>query len=305
MKHLSFCLAVALVLLAQVPCAAQEEAPKALKHEWLIMDYRSIELVSLLASPASLSVKRIKEIVDLHGEVEERDLGFGGSRFFLRKGHGYSALNIEGLTFKGRIAFYKIEIEMSRQVWSRIRGNIIDIWVHNRGPIFTETETGLVHTHTNEAVFQNYESAVSAELGEVKSLEVPKELKPLYDHLISPMNNRAIGDLGGEYAIAALLRENRIDLLENVLRGLNAASRIMAAQALTKLSKDDPQILSPDVVSVIAKIRKLPIEVWRSRGCIVSSVTAEDVFKEDEEKSEPNLEVINMNGVATEGHPYK
>ena len=288
MKGSRFCLVVALILLAQVPCFAQEEVPKTLKHEWLVKDYESVELISHLNSPATLSFPRIRKIMDLQDSGEERDLGFGGSRFALRKGHGYSAWNIEGLTFKGRIAFYKIEIEMSRQVWSRIRGNIIEIWVHSRGPIFTETETGLVHTYTNEAVFQNYESAVSAELGEVKSLEVPKELKPLYDHLISPMNNRAIGELGGEYAIAALLRENRIDLLENVLRGLNAVSRIMAAQALLKLSKDDPQILSPDVVSVIAKIRKSPTEVWRSRGCIVSSVTAEDVLGENEEKSEPN-----------------
>lgn len=289
MKGSSFCLVVALILLAQVPCGAQEEAPKALKHEWLIKDYQSVELISHLNSPATLSISCIREIMDLQDSGEERDLGFGGSRFYLRKGHGYSSLSVEGIAFKGKIAFYRIEIETSRETWHRIRGNIIDIWVHNRGPDFSETETGLVHTETNETIFRQYESAVSAELGDVKLLEVPKELKPLYDHLISPMKNGAIGDLGGEHAIAALLRKNRIDLLENVLRGLNAASRIMAAQALLKLSNDDPQILSPEVVSVIAKIRKLPIKVWRSRGCIVSSVTAEDVFKESEEEdSKPN-----------------
>ena len=281
MKRLSFSLAIALILLAQVPCAAQE---KALKHEWLIKDYESIELISHLNSPATLSIPRIRELTDLQDSGDEHDLGFGGSRFYLRKGHGYSALNIEGVTFKGQIAFYRIELQTDRETWRRIRGNIIDIWMHNRGPNFTETETGLVHTQTIETVFRKYEAAVSAELGQVNPLEVPKELKALYDHLISPMNNRAIGDLGGEHAIAALLRENRVDLLENVLRGLNAASRIMAAQALIKLSKQDPQIIGPDVVSVIAKIRKLPIEVLRSSGCIVSSVTAEDVFKESEEK---------------------
>jgi hypothetical protein len=286
MKRLSFSLVVALILLVQVPCAGQEEA---LKPEWLIMDYRSVELMSVLASPASLSVPRIKEIMNLQGEGEERDLGFGGSRFYLRRGNGYSSLSIQGLAFKGQIAFYKVEIEMSRQVWSQIRGNVIDIWMHNRGPKFTETETGLVYTERNEAVYLKYESVVSAELGEVKSLEVPNELKPLYDHLISPMRNGAIGDLGGEHAIASLLKANRIDLLENALRGLNATGRIMAARALLKLSKHDPEILSPEVASVIAKIRKLPIEVWRSSGCIVTSVTAEDVLKESEEEgSKPN-----------------
>ena len=63
----------------------------------------------------------------------------------------------------------------------------------------------------------------------------------------------------------------------------------MAAQELLKLSKHDPQILSRDVVSVIAKVRKLQIEVARSRGCIVSFVTAEDIFKESEDEgSKPN-----------------
>ena len=280
MKSLYFCLVTSLTLSFFCPasCFAQEQSP--LRTDWLAEDYKSIELISVLASPAPLTTQRIRDILGVGDDGEEEDLGFGGSSFDIAKGHGYTALYVEGFAFRGTIGFYKVGIRSSSESWPRIREHIIDLWKENHGPDFNESDTGLVHAETNDSVFRSYKSAVSAELGEMKRAEIPDELKESFDYLTSPNGNRAIGDTNGEVAIDALVQAKRVDLIENVLRGFNPSGRVYAALALLKLSKKNELVLSPDTISTIAKVSNLDIAISTVRGCLVSSQTAKEILSE-------------------------
>jgi hypothetical protein len=290
MKRLYFCLLTSFTLIfCSASSMAQEQVP--LRPDWLASDYKSIELISLLASPAPLTPQRIRDILRLEDEGEDQDLGFGASTFDIARGHGYTTLYVEGVVFKGTIGFYKLGIRGSSESWPRIREHIIDLWKQNHGPAFSESETGLVHEVTNDSVLLRYKSAVSAELGEMKQADVPDELKRAFDYLTSPMANRAFGDSIGETAIKALIHAKRVDLIENVLRGFNPGGRIYAALTLLKLSKSGGLVLSPQTISTIAKVSNLDISIRTVRGCIVSYRTANEILSESEE-SEPPLQQI-------------
>ena len=128
MKAMYLCLVASftLLLICPVPNFAYEQEP--LRSDWLAEDYNSIELVSLLASSAPLSTQRIRDILDVEGDGEDEDLGFGASTFDIAKGHGYTTLYVEGFVFRGTIGSYKLGIRASRESWCRIREHIIDLW---------------------------------------------------------------------------------------------------------------------------------------------------------------------------------
>jgi len=48
----------------------------------------------------------------------EEDLGFGTTRFNVRKGHGYTSLSVEAFVFRGTIGSYKLELDSSPQSWT-------------------------------------------------------------------------------------------------------------------------------------------------------------------------------------------
>ena len=290
MKRLYFCLLTLLTLIfSSASSLAQEQV--ALQPDWLANDYKSMELISLLASPAPLTPQKIRDILGLEDDGNDEDLGFGASTFDIARGHGYTTLYVEGFVFKGAIGFYKLGIRASSERWPRVREHIIDLWKQNHGPAFNETETGLVHEETNDSVLLRYKSAVSAELGEMKQADVPDEFKKAFADLTSPVASRTFGDTVGEIAISALVHAKRVDLIENVLRGFNPGGRIYAALALLKLSKSGGLVLSPETISTIAKVSNLDISIRTVRGCIVTYRTANDILSESEE-SEPPLQQI-------------
>lgn len=286
MKKLYFYLVTSFVLIfCSASSFAQEQDP--LRPDWLAEDYKSIELISLLASPAPLTTQRIRDILRVGDDGEEEDLGFGASAFDIAKGHGYTTLYVEGFVFRGNIGSYKLGIRSSRERWSRIREHIIDLWRQNRGPDFNESDDGLVHTETSDDVFLRYKSAVTAELGDMKGAEIPDELKKSFDYLTSPIANRAIGDTDGEIAIDVLVQAQRVDLIENVLRGFNPSGRVYAALVLLKLSKENELVLSPNTISTIAKVSDLNISIRTIRGCLVSSRTANEILNEPDDAEPP------------------
>ncbi len=286
MKRLYFCLLTSFTLIfCSAYSPAQEQVP--LQADWLANDYKSVELISLLASPAPLTPQRIRDILRPEGDGDDEDLGFGASTFDIARGHGYTSLYVEGFVFKGTIGFYKLGIRGSSKSWPRIREHIIDLWKQHDGPAFTEDETGLVHEETNDSVLLRYKSAVSAELGEMKHADVPDELKRAFADLTSPIASRAFGGTAGEIAISALVHAKRVDLIESVLRGFNPGGRIYAALALLKLSKSGGLVLSPDTISTIAKVSNLDITIRTVRGCIVTYRTANDILSESEEDEPP------------------
>jgi hypothetical protein len=272
-------LSSALVLVCASNIAAQEQEP--LEAEWLAKDLQSVELISSLASPSALTVERIKDVLSLGKDGELEDLGFDMISFDLAIGNGYTRLYVEGLAVKGSIASYKLGIEASSESWPHIRERIIEVWKENGGPEFTETDSGIMHVETNEAVLQVYKASVVAALGEMKRVDVPNELKNSFDYLMSPLECRAFGTRG-HVAIAALVNAGRLDLVENVLRGFSPSGRVHAAVALLKLNRTEQLVLSPETLSTIEKIRSLDTSITQVDGCLVSRRTAKKILSEEQ-----------------------
>jgi hypothetical protein len=270
-----FFLPVGLLILLSFPCRAQQREP--LNQEWLAKDYASMELISLLASPAPLTTQKILDILGVRDKAEE-DLGFGATRFNVRKGNGYTSLSVEAFVFKGRIGSYKLQLDSSRESWSRIRERMIGLWRQHNGPGFDKGESGLIHVARDDSVLRKYQAAVSAELGEMQAAAIPSELQKSFDSLTQPMGIDSVGGSAGEMAIAALVNAERFDLLENVVRGFNPNGRIYAARELLKLSKEGRLVLSADTLSVIAKISNLDIKIRRVFGCIVNHTDAKEIL---------------------------
>lgn len=288
MKHLRFWLfALTLNFFCSTTYIAQQ--PEPLRSDWLDEDFKSIELISLLGSPTPLTVQGIRDILRVEDSGEEdRDIGFDATTFEIQRGNGYTTLYLKGLVFKGNIGMYRIEILATSETWPRIRERVIDLWKHNRGPDFIESDTGIVHSENSEAVLSNYRSAVSASLGQMKTAEIPDELKKPFDYLTSPEHCTAIGR-EAEIAIEALANANRVDLIESVLRGFSPSGRVCAARELLKLQKTKQLVLSSDTVSTIEKVRNLDILICTVSGCIVNYVTADAILSEaDDENEKPS-----------------
>ena len=272
-----FFIPVGLLILLSFPCGAQELKP--LNREWLAIDQRSMELISLLASPVPLTPQRIMDILSVRDKDDtEEDLGFGATRFSIRKGHGYTSLVVEAFVFRGTIGSYKLELDSSPERWPRIREGMIERWQQNNGPSFEEGESGLIHTERDDSILRKYQVVVAAELGEMKPVAIPAELQKPFDFLTQPMAIDNVGSSDGEMAIAALVNAERFDLMENVLRGFNPNGRIYAARELLKLNKEGRLVLGADTLSVIAKISNLDIEITTVSGCIVNRRYAKEIL---------------------------
>jgi hypothetical protein len=274
-----FFLPVGLLILLSFPCSAQQLEP--LNQEWLADDYRSMELISLLASPAPLTTQKIMDILGVRDKDDaEEDLGFGATRFNVRKGHGYTSLSVEAFVFRGTIGSYKLELDSSPESWSRIRERMIELWQQNNGPGFAEGESGIIHTERNDSVLRKYQAAVSAELGAMTRAAIPTESQKSFDSLTQPMEIDSVGGSDGEMAIAALVNAERFDLVENVLTGFNPNGRIYAARELLRLNKEGRLVLSADTLAVIAKISNLDIQISRVSGCIVNRLHAKEILED-------------------------
>lgn len=277
-----FFLPVGLLILLSFTCSAQELEP--LNREWLAEDYGSMELISLLTSPAPLTTQKIMDILEVSDQDDaEADLGFGATRFNVGKGHGYTSLSVEAFVFKGTIGSYKLELDSSPESWTRIRKRMIELWQQHNGPGFGECERGLIHVERDDSVLRKYQAAVAAELGEMKPAAIPAELQKSFDSLTGPMEIDNVGSSDGEMAVAALLNADRFDLVENVLRGFNPNGRIYAARELLKLNKEGRLSLSADTLAVIGKISNLDIQIRTVSGCLVGRSHAKEILEDTDQ----------------------
>ena len=74
----------------------------------------------------------------------------------------------------------------------------------------------------------------------------------------------------GKTSIDALINANRIDLIENVLRGYNPGGRIFAAIALLRMERKGLK-LEPEVTSTLNKVVNLDVPAATCAGCLVFS----------------------------------
>ncbi|MBS1807332.1 MAG: hypothetical protein JST84_03965 [Acidobacteria bacterium] len=267
---------------------AQDEEP--LKRDWLAQDVKALQLLARLQPVEAHTLEDLKCIWGKNTGGEERELGFGAQRVRLTQPNGYTHFYLDLFIFHGRIGFYELGVSGSRESWPRIRTGLIAAWWENGGGEYEEDDGRLVQQRTFPAVFQAYQQAVAAALGELKPVTVPAALRDSYEYLLSPLENSYVGKGGcgyggevpaGRKAMEALRKAGRMDLIENVLRGYNPGGRVYAALAFLEQQRRGVW-LPPEVQETIRKLSALKITITTCEGCIVSQQWAKGVFRTPE-----------------------
>lgn len=265
---------------------AQSKTEEPLNLEWVKNDVEGVAVFLKWLPIENQNIEVLKTQLTKDWAIDDDALGFGAKRVRLQKGYGYSAVYLDVLTFKNKVAYYEIGVTGSLSDWSRYREQIINVWKQNGGPEFTEKDAELTYQKKYDSVFESYYRVVANTLGEMKPVSVPADLKDAYEYLTSPLNNSYIGEgicglngpiLEGKTSIDALINANRIDLIENVLRGYNPGGRIFAAIALLRMKRQGLK-LNPEVRTTLNKVVNLDVPAATCAGCILSSGrTAKDI----------------------------
>lgn len=257
---------------------AQNEKEEPLNPEWVRRDVQGVAVLMKLTPIENRNIEVLKKQLKDQWSVDEDWLGFGAKHVNIGKGYGYSSVYIDVLTFENKIAYYEIGVRVSgSRNWEEYRQKIIDAWKQSGGPKYTEKEHELTYQRKYDNVFAAYYQVVAGDLGGMKAVSVPAELKEAYDYLISPLNNSYVGEgicgldgpvLEGKTSIDALINANRVDLITNVLRGYNPGGRIFAAIALLRMKREGLR-LDPDVTATLNKVAHLNVPVTTCFGCLV------------------------------------
>lgn len=258
---------------------AQNEKEEPLNLEWVKNDVDGITVLMKLTPVEQQNIDILKKQLKDDWSIDDDPLGFGATRVRFSKGYGYSSVYVDLLTFKNQVAYYEIGVTGSFSKWSQYREQIINAWKQNGGPEFTEKGQELTYQRKYQSVFDTYYRAVSHELGEMKPVDLPTDLKDAYEYLTSPLNNSYVGEgicglggpvLEGKISIDQLINANRIDLIENVLRGYNPGGRIFAAIALLRMKRNGLKLDSDNRASV-NKVVNLDVPAATCAGCIINS----------------------------------
>jgi len=262
------------------------QSGEPLNLDWVKADLTGVETIVKMIPMEGQDLSKLK--MDLEGSwsIDDDNLGFGGHKIRFGKGFGYTSVYLDALTFNGKTAIYEISVHGANESPS-MRKQIIETWTRSGGPAFREDENKLYSHGRFDTVFEAYCRAVASELGEMQAVDVPVDIKKAYEYLISPMKNSRVGMgicglrgpvLEGKTSIDALVKAERMDLIENVLRGYNPGGRVFAAIALLRMEERGVK-LAPEVKKTIEKVRALDVPITTCSGCIVKSgLKAKDVI---------------------------
>ena len=275
------------LLLCHVPALAE----KNLKTAWVENDIRNIErFLPALSRTDDHTLREFEEVIGKAAYAT--DLGFGASTFSFRVPGEYIYFNVKGLAVNGTIARFSIRISAGKDSWPKIRPILITAWTRNTKLAFEEGTYEIGYYREYPSLLENYKTTVASQLGSMKSLSVPPELRNSYEHLVSIDNNSVVGFGGcgysgtrpvGKTSIDQLLSAQRIDLIENVLRGYNRGGRVYALLALQDLERSGVE-LSADTQNAIRVVRELEIEIDTCSGCFRQYKTAKEIIKDLQEE---------------------
>jgi len=230
------------------------------------------------------------------GEVMVRrrqDLGFGGHDVTLlrmsatgeqRERTGYKA---RLLVLRDHIAgvWVRAGYVPKSPVWAGLRRAVLHA---RRSDIGHPHKAGYVtHEQVDRAQVARFRSMVASQLGASIPVIVPAHLRAAYELLMALPSQIIFGTFfgygssppPGRREIKALTRARRLDLLHNVLRGINPEGRVYAAEALLMMSKRGVMLSVADLFA-IKKVRALPIPVKSCAGCsVVFTKTAAELLK--------------------------
>jgi hypothetical protein len=286
MKKFAIRLLAAVLTLSAGGAVSASQKKEPLRADWLATDIANMErLLPELKRNEPLTLPALEQIFG--GPPAVNELGFGGRTFTFRKPGGYAYFRVSGFVFKDRIGYYEIRVSYSSS-WSTIRTVILDTWKRNTDLEFNENDSSIAHKRQFPDVVADYKTTVAARLGAIEPVTVPPELRSAYELLISLGNNSVIShDVcgygavapAGKNAIDALVKANRVDLINNVLRGYNPGGRVYAWLALFATMRKGASI-SADTARAMDVVRTLDLVLDRCSGCIGSQETAQQIIND-------------------------
>jgi hypothetical protein len=286
MKHFRITFFVAFLLASCVSIEAQTEP---LNQDWFAEDLEGVSELLRLLPFEKQNIEAVKTKLRSEWSVEESDLGFGGRYLSLGKGNGYTKEYVNALLYNGRVAKYEAGIESFSNEWPQIKQSIERKWKDSKGPSASLEEHGLVSRQNFDSILREYQNRLAFHLGPLKATSVPPALATAYDELTNPMNNATISGTHRSSEIDALVEAQKLDLLENVLKGGNPGARVLAALAFLELKRNGA-VVRGGTLRAADTVLKLPIELHACVFDMCSRLKAADVlvwFKSDKAFPEP------------------
>jgi len=256
------------LLLANIPVcfASYEEPSKLTAEETAAKIVAGIKSINKLFDDLSIdqqSPKFIKERLEHNGYYEDLNENsiFGLNRIDFHK-------NIENHRIHVILTFFNQDLA-TNSIAVTTGFSPPNAFVSKVDDLIKKQSTLLNYRNENKIVLNAYHLSVAKGVGEMLPVTVPDNLKDTYQFLVSDLNNSVVGGdcsiggkpTNGKISIDLLITANRIDLIENVLRGYSPGGRIHAVRALLKMQAEGFP-LSKETKDVIVKIKKLsnPIE---------------------------------------------
>ena len=269
------------------PVIPQVQEDKPLNAKYVEDDLRGIKFLIGLCPIETHSIASLKKLFEARTEdtswFDEAILGFGAKRVTLKMGLGYTTIYIDFLVFQDQIVHYKIGADVDARDSKTHTDGIVRVWKDNGGPPLIQKGGELSYEKNFPELWKAYYREVSKQLGPMKPVEISDKLKPAYALLTNPFENSRISVVAcddGKPAIDDLEDANRIDLIENVLRGYNPGGRIYAAISLLRMQLKGRK-LSVATKTAVKRVVNLNAEAGTCRGDMgQSGLSANDLVPE-------------------------
>ena len=285
MKKFILCAFCILLLPELNTVYAQIDNTKLVNQKYVDLDLKGIRAFAKLRLPEFYTLQVLKKKFDsipaYAGWTDEKNLGFGARRLKLNKGLGSVTAYIDLLVFQGRIAYYQLGLDVRGSELSS--AEILTEWRRNGGPPLDFKDNTLILQKNFGRTWSDYKSVIAQALGPMRHVQITDGLKKSYALLTDPLENSRITFVAcddGKPAIDKLETAQRIDIMENVLRGYNPGGRIYAAISLLRFERSGMK-LSRVIRKAIKRVVSLDAEAqtcWGDTG--VDGLKARDIVNE-------------------------
>jgi hypothetical protein len=249
-----------------------------LNEEWVAADGKRIEQLQNALDRPVLTVEALRELVGSSDVRDDRLIGFGARRVFLAVSAGYTTTWIHILAAerdehgRSRIAAIRLEQIGPPEPWAELRPRLRALWRRK----VTEVERGFSVERIDDVLVRELRDRAAQALGRVEPSAPAGELAGAFDRLTSPFTDLVLGFMYGEdgapppgrLEIEELVKAQRLDLVRAALRGMNPEGRAWAAPCPPR-AQESGGVLDASDESAIETLRKLPLQLTCSRGCMV------------------------------------
>jgi hypothetical protein len=259
--------------------------------EWLKADLERIRQFTDVMKTKDLDVETLIAKFGATAFDKDHDAGFGVRRVKLQAYGGYATIWIDVLAESGagdkksRVAELRAQQYGSGPDWKLIQPTLAKAWGECAQPI----ENGFEFVFRDQSLAADLRRRTADALGGAARIEVPKELTAAFDLLTSPFEEVVIGTSYGEDGavppgrkeIEQLVKAERWDLVQSVLRGINPEGRLYAAWVLRRRANTP---LNAGDARAIATLLALPGRVHTTHGCIQTWLSPADALAQLEKK---------------------